>query len=147
MTNWAGWLAPVDGYCERVGPHYWAEPVNAVTNLAFLVAAAVLWPRVRGRATGQVMVAGLALIALGAAAFWLTADLAGSRGPLCVGQTTGSKLQSQDGCAGGRKLRSQDALAAAEPAAPVGPNRVLPGTASPSSRQPCQRRWRRVGEG
>lgn len=28
------------------------------------------------------VVAGLALIALGAAAFWLTADLAGSRGPL-----------------------------------------------------------------
>jgi uncharacterized membrane protein (GlpM family) len=68
MTNWAGWLAAVDGYCERVGPHYWAEPVNALTNLAFLVAAAVLWPRVRGRATGQVMVAGLALIGIGS---WL----------------------------------------------------------------------------
>ncbi|WP_285507441.1 ceramidase domain-containing protein [Actinokineospora sp. NBRC 105648] len=30
---------PVDGYCERTGPEFWSEPVNALTNLAFLVAA------------------------------------------------------------------------------------------------------------
>ena len=29
----------VDLYCERLGPELWAEPVNALTNLAFLVAA------------------------------------------------------------------------------------------------------------
>ena len=34
------WLAPVDIYCERLGPGFWAEPVNALTNLAFLLAAA-----------------------------------------------------------------------------------------------------------
>lgn len=33
----------VDIYCERLGPGFWAEPVNAVTNLAFLVAAVVAW--------------------------------------------------------------------------------------------------------
>jgi len=34
----------VDIYCERVGPAFWAEPVNALSNLAFLLAgAAALW--------------------------------------------------------------------------------------------------------
>jgi hypothetical protein len=33
------WTAAVDAYCERVGPTFWAEPVNALTNAAFLVAA------------------------------------------------------------------------------------------------------------
>lgn len=38
----------VNNYCERLGPHFWAEPLNAVTNAAFLVAAVwalVLWRR------------------------------------------------------------------------------------------------------
>lgn len=33
----------VDGYCERTAYGFWNEPVNAVTNLAFMVAAYVLW--------------------------------------------------------------------------------------------------------
>ena len=32
----------LDFYCERTGPESWSEPVNAVTNLAFIVAAALL---------------------------------------------------------------------------------------------------------
>lgn len=38
----------VDIYCERLGPEFWSEPVNAVTNAAFLVAALAafeLWRR------------------------------------------------------------------------------------------------------
>lgn len=35
------WDRVIDGYCERMGPGFWAEPVNAVTNAAFLIAAAV----------------------------------------------------------------------------------------------------------
>ncbi|GGB51970.1 hypothetical protein GCM10011316_24960 [Roseibium aquae] len=38
----------VDIYCERLTPAFWAEPVNAVTNAAFLVAAVAaygLWRR------------------------------------------------------------------------------------------------------
>lgn len=31
----------MDLYCERLGPGLWAEPLNAVTNLAFLIAAVV----------------------------------------------------------------------------------------------------------
>lgn len=33
----------IDIYCERTGPGLWAEPVNALTNLAFFVAAWALW--------------------------------------------------------------------------------------------------------
>ena len=33
------WSAPIDAYCERLGPQFWAEPVNAATNGAFLIAA------------------------------------------------------------------------------------------------------------
>lgn len=37
----ASLLQPIDIYCERTGPELWAEPVNALTNLAFV--AAGLW--------------------------------------------------------------------------------------------------------
>src|SRR3546814_10308990 len=32
----------IDIYCERLGPCLWAEPLNAFTNLAFIVAGIVL---------------------------------------------------------------------------------------------------------
>lgn len=35
----------IDAYCERLGPELWAEPVNAFTNAAFLVAAVLMWRR------------------------------------------------------------------------------------------------------
>lgn len=31
----------IHGYCERLGPAFWAEPLNAATNAAFIVAALV----------------------------------------------------------------------------------------------------------
>lgn len=64
------WLSPVDAYCERTGPEYWSEPVNAVINLAFLIAAVVIWPRLKGRnmAMGRVLAAVLFIIGLGS---WL----------------------------------------------------------------------------
>jgi Ceramidase len=34
------WLQPIDLYCERTSPAFWSEPVNAISNTAFLVAAA-----------------------------------------------------------------------------------------------------------
>jgi hypothetical protein len=43
------WFAAIDAYCERTGPDYWSEPVNAVTNAAFLIAAAVMAWRLRGQ--------------------------------------------------------------------------------------------------
>jgi hypothetical protein len=33
----------IDLYCERLGPGLWAEPLNAATNLSFLIAACVVW--------------------------------------------------------------------------------------------------------
>lgn len=42
------WIAAVDGYCERLGPAFWAEPLNAATNAAFLIAALVMAWRLRG---------------------------------------------------------------------------------------------------
>ena len=43
-----------DGYCERTDLTLWSEPVNAVTNAAFLIAALWAWRRVRAaRAAGQ----------------------------------------------------------------------------------------------
>ncbi|MET1414043.1 ceramidase domain-containing protein [Roseibium sp. HPY-6] len=38
----------LDNYCERIGPEFWSEPLNAITNAAFLIAAAVaflIWRR------------------------------------------------------------------------------------------------------
>ncbi|CUJ85563.1 Ceramidase [Ruegeria denitrificans] len=43
------WFQEIDGYCERLSPAYWAEPINALTNAAFLIAAFVMWRRVRGQ--------------------------------------------------------------------------------------------------
>lgn len=64
------WLSPVDAYCERTGPDYWSEPINALTNMAFLIAALVLWPRLRGpeMAMGRALAAVLFVIGLGS---WL----------------------------------------------------------------------------
>jgi len=33
----------VDLYCERIGPDFWAEPVNALTNIGFVFAAWFTW--------------------------------------------------------------------------------------------------------
>tara|TARA_R110002110_G_scaffold3421_9_gene17376 strand:- start:534 stop:1181 length:648 start_codon:yes stop_codon:yes gene_type:complete len=32
----------IDIYCERTGPEFWSEPLNAVTNLAFIIVAFLL---------------------------------------------------------------------------------------------------------
>lgn len=65
------WFASIDGYCERLGPAYWAEPVNAVTNAAFLVAAAVMAWRLRGAQLplANAMVVLLAVIGIGSYLF------------------------------------------------------------------------------
>jgi hypothetical protein len=39
----------IDAYCERTDPSYWSEPINAVTNAAFMIAALVMAARVRGQ--------------------------------------------------------------------------------------------------
>ncbi|MEM9438384.1 MAG: ceramidase domain-containing protein [Pseudomonadota bacterium] len=44
------WTEQFDGYCERTDFTYWSEPINAITNAAFLIAAFIMWRRVRGEA-------------------------------------------------------------------------------------------------
>ena len=39
----------IDNYCERIDPAFWSEPVNALTNLSFLLVAAIMLYRVRGQ--------------------------------------------------------------------------------------------------
>lgn len=63
------WTRALDGYCERLGPEYWAEPVNAVTNLAFLVAAFIMWRRTAGLVMGRVLCLLLAAIGVGSYLF------------------------------------------------------------------------------
>ena len=41
------WNQPVDIYCERLDASFWAEPINALSNLAFLVAAVFAYMRYR----------------------------------------------------------------------------------------------------
>jgi hypothetical protein len=53
----------VDVYCERTDPGFWSEPLNAVSNLAFLIAALLLW-RFLARAGGSEGPAGGAVQAL-----------------------------------------------------------------------------------
>src|ERR1700688_4951020 len=37
------WSEPLDLYCQRTEASLWAEPVNALTNLAFLISAAAAY--------------------------------------------------------------------------------------------------------
>ncbi|TBN38989.1 hypothetical protein EYE42_11150 [Paracoccus subflavus] len=64
------WLSPVDAYCERTGPDYWSEPLNALTNLAFILAAVWIGLRHRPHAlpTGRLLTAVLFVIGIGS---WL----------------------------------------------------------------------------
>jgi len=39
----------IDIYCERIGPEFWAEPMNAVSNLAFIFAALLAMREARKR--------------------------------------------------------------------------------------------------
>ena len=61
------WTRAIDAYCERTDASFWAEPVNAVTNLAFILAALVMWSRSHG--AGRALAAVLFLIGVGSFLF------------------------------------------------------------------------------
>ena len=65
------WTAQIDGYCERLGPGLLAEPVNLLTNAAFLIAAAVMWRRTGPArdALAVALITVLAAIGIGSALF------------------------------------------------------------------------------
>lgn len=60
------WMQYIDGYCERLAPGVTGEPLNALSNLAFLLAAYVMWRRVRGENLPIALVLVLMLAAIGA---------------------------------------------------------------------------------
>jgi hypothetical protein len=65
------WGYPVIDYCERQGHGFWAEPLNALTNVAFLFAAAgafALWRRER-KADGPALALILVTAAVGLGSF------------------------------------------------------------------------------
>ena len=39
------WTRAIDGYCERTDHTLWSEPINAVTNIAFIIVAVIMWRR------------------------------------------------------------------------------------------------------
>ena len=63
------WTRSIDAYCERTDPSYWSEPINAVTNLAFILAALVMWRRCQGLGWGQGLAAILFAIGIGSYLF------------------------------------------------------------------------------
>lgn len=58
----SGWSAPVDAYCERIDAGFWAEPLNAVSNVAFIIAAAAAFLRWRRAGAGDGPALGLILL-------------------------------------------------------------------------------------
>ncbi|SMX28994.1 hypothetical protein TRP8649_03122 [Pelagimonas phthalicica] len=65
------WHAHVDIYCERIDASFWAEPLNAISNGAFLIAALVMVLRLRGSglALGWILTGILAAIGVGSFLF------------------------------------------------------------------------------
>lgn len=61
--------AQLDGYSERIDPSFWSEPVNAITNAAFLIAALIMWRRTQGIAMGRALSAILFAIGIGSFLF------------------------------------------------------------------------------
>ena len=59
----------LDNYCERIDPSFWAEPVNAVTNVAFLIAAVVCWGMLGGKRDPGARILTVLLFAIGVGSF------------------------------------------------------------------------------
>lgn len=59
----------IDGYCERLGPQYWAEPINAVSNAAFVLAALWMWRRSAGVPLARALCLVLGCIGVGSYLF------------------------------------------------------------------------------
>jgi hypothetical protein len=65
------WFRAVNSYCERTDADYWSEPLNALSNASFLLAAWLGW-RLAARAGdrgGQALALILALIGVGSFLF------------------------------------------------------------------------------
>ncbi|MFJ1765995.1 hypothetical protein ACIOD2_37095 [Amycolatopsis sp. NPDC088138] len=63
----------VDGYCERVAPGLWGEPLDSLSNLAFLVAAVLVWRLAAGDRAGRVLAGLIGLVFAASTVFHLLA--------------------------------------------------------------------------
>ena len=63
------WTAQFDNYCERTDLLYWSEPINAVTNAAFVIAAIWMWRRCAALPMAKVLCVILFLIGIGSYLF------------------------------------------------------------------------------
>src|SRR5215217_3282946 len=67
------WTAPIDAYCERVDASFWSEPVNALSNAAFLVAAVLAFARWRRAGASDrpalFLIAAVAVVGIGSFRF------------------------------------------------------------------------------
>lgn len=62
----------IDLYCERTDAAFWSEPANAISNAAFLVAAALVWRRAANAPharDGRLLAVLIALIGVGSFLF------------------------------------------------------------------------------
>lgn len=67
----------IDLYCERISPGLWGEPLNALSNLGFLLAAWWLWRSATWREGGwafRLLVVLIAVIGLGSGVWHVTAQ-------------------------------------------------------------------------
>ena len=68
-------MRAVDGYCERTGPEYWGEPINALTYLASLLSAVFMWRPSAVAPLAQAMCVVLAMIGIGSFLFHTHAQI------------------------------------------------------------------------
>jgi len=65
---------PIDIYCERLDSSIWAEPINTVTNFAFVLAAIIMWYRCKNLVEGKVLAVLLFSIGCGSLLFHIFAQ-------------------------------------------------------------------------
>lgn len=66
------WFEPVDNYCERLGIGFWAEPLNAASNLSFIIAGLLLfaqWRKGPRSAVGILLILNVLVIGTGSFLF------------------------------------------------------------------------------
>ena len=61
------WFETIDGYCERIDASFWSEPLNAITNVIFLITA--IWVLSRGGLNNKARALAFILGMIGIASF------------------------------------------------------------------------------
>jgi hypothetical protein len=91
----------VDGYCERVGPGLWGEPLNSLSNLAFLAAAVLVWRLAKGDRAGRLLAVLIWLVFVASTVFHLVAKrwaAVGDSGALLLFAAVYAVLFTRENC-------------------------------------------------